>query len=94
VALIDLGELSKPVTVLVEKLADAVEGFCDPYQKVRKARAEAKAERIRAIARIEIADLYRRAAQEFSKDTTPGQMEYIAAVIHDRDSAADDSKLD
>jgi len=59
--IINLGKLSKPATVLIEKIADAVGGLFKPYQIVRVAKAEAEAERIRADSQLEISDLQRRA---------------------------------
>lgn len=64
-SLINLGELSKPATVLVEKISDAVGGIFKPYQIVRVAKAEAQADRVRAEGQIEISDLQRRAFHRF-----------------------------
>ncbi|HEY6120066.1 MAG TPA: hypothetical protein VIV66_08915 [Pyrinomonadaceae bacterium] len=44
-SLINIGELSRPATMLVEKTSDAVSGIFKPYQIVRVAKAEAQAER-------------------------------------------------
>jgi hypothetical protein len=41
-----LGDLTKPATVLIEKISDAVGGIFKPYQVVRLAKAEAEANRI------------------------------------------------
>ena len=38
--LVNLGDLSKPAVVLVEKISDAVGGIFKPYQIVRVAKAE------------------------------------------------------
>jgi hypothetical protein len=59
--IISLGELSRPATVLIEKISDAVGGLLKPYQLIRVAKAEAEAERIRAEGQIQISDLHRRA---------------------------------
>lgn len=56
-SLINLGELSKPATVLVEKISDAVGGIFKPYQIVRVAKAEAQADRVRAEGQIEVSDI-------------------------------------
>ncbi len=64
-SMIDLGEISKPATVLVEKIADAVGGMFRPYQIKRIARAEAEADIIRAQGQIEVTDLQRRAMRRF-----------------------------
>jgi Protein of unknown function (DUF2806) len=59
--LINLGDLSKPATVLIEKISDAVGGIAKPWQTVRVAKAEAKAELIRAQARFEVSEIEQRA---------------------------------
>ena len=56
-SLINIGELSRPATVLVEKISDAVGGIFKPYQIVRVAKAEAQADRVRVESQIEISDL-------------------------------------
>lgn len=61
ITVFNVGELSKPATVLVEKIADAVGGIARPGQIIRVAKAEAKAEIIRAEAKIKISEIERRA---------------------------------
>ncbi len=60
-SIINLGDISKPATVLVEKIAEAIGGLARPWQIKRVAQAEAEAERIHAIAQIEITELQKRA---------------------------------
>src|SRR6266404_7221171 len=72
-SLINLGELSKPATVLVEKISDAVGGIFKPYQIVRAAKAEAQADRVRAEGQIEISDLQRRAFHRFLNEEAKKQ---------------------
>ncbi|MDO8682256.1 MAG: DUF2806 domain-containing protein, partial [Armatimonadota bacterium] len=64
-SIIILGELSKPATVLIEKIAGAVGGIFEPCQIVRVAKAEAEAEIIKAETQIKITDLQRRALNRF-----------------------------
>ena len=71
--LVDLGELSKPATVLVEKISDAVGGIFKPYQIVRVAKAEAEAERIHAQSQIQVTDLHRRAMHRFLEEEAKKQ---------------------
>jgi hypothetical protein len=73
-SLINLGELSKPATVLVEKISDAIGGIFRPYQTRRIAEAEADADEIRAVSRIRIDDLQRRAVQRFVIEETKKQL--------------------
>ena len=42
--LINLGDLSKPATVLIERVSDAVGGIAKPWQIKRIAKAETKAD--------------------------------------------------
>ena len=59
-SLINLGELSKPATVLIEKISNAVGILYEPRRIVKKAGAEAQAAKIQAIARIEITEMEQR----------------------------------
>src|SRR6266478_5107627 len=72
-SLINLGELSKPATVLIEKISDAVGGVFKPYQIVRVAKAEAEAEQIHAAAQIQVTDLHRRAMYRFLEEEAKKQ---------------------
>lgn len=67
-SLVNLGELSKPATVLIEKIADAVGGIFAPMQTVRMAKAEAKAELMKAESQIQISDIQRRALSRFLEE--------------------------
>lgn len=62
-ALVDMGDLSKPATVLIERVSDALGGCFRPYQIKRVARAEAEAKLIQAAGDIEVTELQRRALQ-------------------------------
>lgn len=79
--LIDIGKLSEPATKLIEKIADAVEGACRPWQIRRLAHAEADAAEITAISQINLSELQRRAAYRFIAEETKKQinMETITA---------------
>ena len=64
-SLINLGDLSKPATVLVEKVCNAVGIIYEPVRIKRKARAEAEAEKIKGLARIELTEIEHRAIERF-----------------------------
>lgn len=64
-SIINLGDLSKPATVLIEKIADATGGYFKPYQIKRVAKAEAEAEKIRVLSKIETTELEQRALRRF-----------------------------
>ena len=68
-----LGDLTKPATVLIDKISDAVGGVFKPYQIVRVAKAEAEAERIRAESQIQVTDLHRRAMHRFLEEEAKRQ---------------------
>ena len=72
-ALINLGELSKPATVLIEKISDAIGGIFKPYQIIRVAKAEVEADRIRAESQIQITDLHWRAVHRFLEEEAKKQ---------------------
>lgn len=72
-ALIEFGRLSKPATVLIEKISNAVGGIFKPYQMVRIAKAEAETERIRAESQIQVTDLHRRAMHRFFEEEAKKQ---------------------
>jgi hypothetical protein len=59
--LINLGDLSKPATVLIEKISDAVGGIAKPWQIKRVAHAEADALVIHANARVQVSEIEQRA---------------------------------
>ena len=63
--MINLGDMSKSATVLIEKISGAVGGYFKPYQIKRVAKAESEAELIKAEAQIQISDLQRRAVNRF-----------------------------
>ena len=59
--LISVGNISKPATVLIEKISDAVGAVFRPRQIKRIARAEDEAGKIRALGEIEISEIQERA---------------------------------
>lgn len=59
-SIINLGDLARPATVLIEKVSNAVGVLYEPRKIVKKAEAEAKAEKIRAITNIELTEIQQR----------------------------------
>lgn len=77
--LVNLGKLSKPATVLIEKISEAIGGFARPHQIKRIAKAqgeaniiaataEAEAAMIRAQSRIQISEIEERALQRLVRE--------------------------
>jgi hypothetical protein len=60
-ALVNLGNLTKPATVLVERISDAVGGILKPWQIRRVAKAQADAAIIKASTGIQISQMQQRA---------------------------------
>jgi hypothetical protein len=73
-SLVNLGDLSRPATVLIEKIADAVGAVFAPYQVKRLGKAEAEVALIKAEANIKITDLQRRALQRFVEEESQRQL--------------------
>jgi hypothetical protein len=80
-SLINIGELSKPATALIEKVSDAVGGILKPWQIRRVAQAEAEADRIRAVSQIKITDLQNRALRRFLNEEVKKQNNIEAITI-------------
>jgi len=72
-SIISVGELSKPAVVLVEKISEAIGGICKPWQMKRVAKAEAEAERIKVLARVETTELEKLALGRFIYEETKKQ---------------------
>ena len=73
ISLVNLGPLSKPMNTLIVKVSSAIGGICEPWQITRVAKAEAKANLIKANSEIEITDLHRRAVHRFIEEEAKRQ---------------------
>lgn len=73
--------LTRPATVLIERVSDAVGGIARPHQIKRVARAEAERALILARSEIEVTDLERRAAFRWLQEETKNQ-ENIESITH------------
>lgn len=76
-SLINLGELTKPATILIEKISNATGVLYEPrrIRNIEKAKAEARADAalIEAKSEIEITDLHRRAARRWIEEEAQRQ---------------------
>jgi hypothetical protein len=72
-SIINLGDISKPAVVLIEKISDAIGGIFKPHQIVRVASAEAEVEKIKAKSQIEITELQQRAYYRFIEEEAKKQ---------------------
>jgi hypothetical protein len=80
-SLINIGNLSKPAAVLIEKISDAIGVLWEPYQIKRIAKAEAEAEKIRALTKIEIRELQQRALVRFVGEETRKQINIESITV-------------
>ncbi len=67
-SLVNLGDWSKPATVLIDRVSDAVGGIFKPHQIKRIAKAEAAAEKIKTLEKIEISEIEQRALARLVKE--------------------------
>jgi hypothetical protein len=72
-SLIKIESLTKPAEILIEKISDAIGGYCKPYQIRRIAKAEADAAIIEAQAQIKITQLQHRALTRFVSEEAKKQ---------------------
>ncbi|MBL4596849.1 MAG: DUF2806 domain-containing protein [Robiginitomaculum sp.] len=79
-SLVNLGEFTKPVTVLIEKMSDAAGVLYEPHRIRKAAQAKADSVIIAVRAQIEITDLNQRALERFIKEESQKQ-ENIEAII-------------
>ena len=96
-SIINLGELAEPAKILVEKVSDAVGGIFKPYQIRRVAEAEAAAEKIKAVSRIEISELQQRAMARFVSEEASKQKnieDITQKAIGQLGEGADPSKIE
>ncbi|MDX6766164.1 MAG: DUF2806 domain-containing protein [Candidatus Methylacidiphilales bacterium] len=81
ISLVNLGKLSKPADTLIKKVSSAVGGLFEPWQIERVAKAQAKANLIKAQSEIQVTNLHRRAMCRFVEEEAQRQdnMENITA---------------
>jgi hypothetical protein len=60
-SIINIGDISKPAVVLIEKISDAIGIYFEPRRIIRMARAEAEVQKIKVTAQIETTELHQRA---------------------------------
>ncbi|MEZ8383097.1 DUF2806 domain-containing protein [Vibrio splendidus] len=59
-SIINLGDLAKPATILIEKVSNAVGVLYEPRRIKKQAAAEVEAEKIKVLASIELSDIQQR----------------------------------
>lgn len=72
-SLINLGELTKPATVLLEKVATAIGVYYEPIHTIKMAKAKANAEVIKTTNEIKISNIRNRAINRVRQDEIRNQ---------------------
>ncbi|NBO15140.1 MAG: DUF2806 domain-containing protein [Betaproteobacteria bacterium] len=93
-SVINLGDFSKTATVLVEKVSAAVGAFYEPIHVKRMARAEAEAEKIKAIAKIELTEIEQRALERFLHQEARKQANIEQITVQAATSLPPDAKVE
>ena len=97
ISLVNLGNLSKPADTLIKKVSNAVGAIFEPYQITRVAKAEAKADLIKAESGIQITDLHRRAMYRFVEEEAKRQSNIeniILKALPQLDDKGDPSQIE
>lgn len=96
-SLINIGELSKPATVFIEKISNAVGVIYEPTRIKRKAKADAQASVIQALANLEVSEIEKRGLERLVHQEARKQknIESITAkAINELPESADVNNLD
>lgn len=91
-SVVNFGDLSKPVTVFIEKISEAIGGIAKPGQIKRVAKAEAEAAKIRALSNVEVNEIERRAIARILKEETRNQENIEGIIRKSIEYISDDSK--
>lgn len=93
-SLINLGDISKPATVLIEKVSSAVGVLYEPRRIRKKAEAEVAAEKIKALASIELNEIQQRAMVRLVQQEARKQENIETITAQAATSLGDDAKVD
>jgi len=91
-SLVDFGDLSKPATVLIEKISGAIGTLYEPTRIKREAKAESEALKIKAIANIELNDIQQRAMSRLVHEESKKQENIESITSQATQSLNDDAK--
>lgn len=69
-SLVNIGDLAKPATTLIEKISDATGALLQPWQMKRIAKAEVEANKIKALGELDISDIQKRAMNRLLAEET------------------------
>jgi len=90
-SLVDVGKLTKPATVLIEKISSAIGVMYEPRRIKNKALAEAEASKTKALADLEIEDIQKRALTRLVSEEIKKQENIEKITEKSFDSIRDDA---
>ena len=93
-SLINLGDLSKPATLLIEKVSNAVGVLYEPRRIRKRAKAETEAEKIKALASIELNEIQQRAVARLVQQEARKQKNIEAITAEAASSLEADAKVE
>ena len=93
-SLINLGDISKPATVLIEKVSNAVGVLYEPRRIKNKAKAEAESDKIKALASIELSEIQERAIHRMVDQETRKQENIESITAQAIESLDADAKVE
>lgn len=93
-SLINFGDISKPVTVLIEKVSNAVGVLYEPRRIRKHAEAEAEADKIKTLASIELNEIQQRAIDRFVHQEGRKQENIEAITAQAAASLGEDAKVE
>jgi len=93
-SIINLGDLAKPASVLIEKVSNAVGILYEPRRIKRRAEAEAEAEKIKALTGIELSDIQQRGIDRFVQQEARKQENIESITVQAAQQLPNDAKTD
>jgi len=90
-SLVDVGKLTKPATVLIEKISSAIGVMYEPRRIKNKALAEAEASKTKVLADLEIEDIQKRALTRLVSEEIKKQENIEKITEKSFDSICDDA---
>lgn len=90
-SLVDVGKLTKPATVLIEKISSAIGVMYEPRRIKNKALAEAEASKTKALSDLEIEDIQKRALMRLVSEEIKKQENIEKITEKSFDSIRDDA---
>ncbi|MCH2551834.1 MAG: DUF2806 domain-containing protein [Alcanivorax sp.] len=93
-SIINLGDLGRPATMLIEKVCNAVGVLYEPRRIKRKAEAEAQAEKIKALVGLELTEIERRGIDRFVQQEARKQENIESITVQAAEQLTPDANVE